>query len=140
MSIQSGATVSVHYTGTLADGTEFDSSRDREPLEFVVGSESVITGFENAVVGRKKGDTVHVVIPAGEAYGEYLDELVMEIPRNQLPDHITPEEGLTLQITTDDGDMDVTIIELTDDTITLDANHPLAGEDLTFDIEIVTVK
>ena len=140
MPVQNGATVSVHYTGTLDDGTVFDSSRDRAPLEFVVGSQSMIAGFEAAVMGREKGDSIHVVIPAAEAYGEYLDALVVDVPRDQLPPSIKPELGMTLQVSTDQGDLDVTLVNMTGESLTLDANHPLAGKALTFDIDIVDVR
>lgn len=138
MSIKNGATVRVHYTGTLDDGTEFDSSRDREPLEFTLGEGMLIPGFEKAVLGMSKvGDAVKVVIPAEEAYGERLEELVISVPRDQVPPHIEPEVGLMLQLMTDGGEMEVAVTEVTEEAVTLDANHPLAGETLTFDIELV---
>lgn len=140
MPVQEGSKVSVHYTGTLADGTEFDSSRDRAPLTFVVGDGSMIAGFDAAVRGHEKGERLRVVIPAIEAYGEHLDDLVVELPRDQLPSHIAPEIGMTLQVGTEQGDLDVTLTALSDETLTLDANHPLAGKDLTFDIEIVDAR
>ncbi|MEG1610244.1 MAG: peptidylprolyl isomerase [Bilophila sp.] len=140
MAIKDGDTVRVHYTGTFSDGEVFDSSREREPLEFTLGDESLISGFEEALIGRAKGDRFTVTIPADEAYGEHLEELLMEVPRSEVPDDITPEVGIMLQIATDDGDMEVQIVEVTDDVVILDANHPLAGEDLTFDIEVVEVK
>ncbi|AAS97041.1 FKBP-type peptidyl-prolyl cis-trans isomerase [Nitratidesulfovibrio vulgaris] len=140
MAIQNGATVRVHYTGTLDDGTEFDSSRDREPLEFTLGEGMLIPGFEKAVLGLSKtGDAVKVVIPAEDAYGERLEELVISVPRDQVPPHIEPEVGLMLQLMTDGGEMEVAVTEVTDEAVTLDANHPLAGETLTFDIELVEV-
>lgn len=140
MAIKDGDTVRVHYTGTFSDGEVFDSSREREPLEFTLGDESLISGFEEALIGRAKGDRFTVTIPADEAYGEHLEELLMEVPRSEVPEDITPEVGVMLQIATDDGDMEVQIVEVTDEIVILDANHPLAGEDLTFDIEVIEVK
>lgn len=140
MAAKNGDTLRVHYTGTLDDGTEFDSSREREPLEFTLGEGSLIPGFEKAVTGKEAGETVKVTIPAEDAYGEHLEELVIEVERGQVPAHITPEVGLMLQLTTEDGEMDVLITEVNDEIITLDANHPLAGENLTFEIEILEVR
>lgn len=140
MAIKDGDTVRVHYTGTFSDGEVFDSSRDREPLEFTIGDESLISGFEDALLGHEKGDRFTVTIPADEAYGEHLDELIMEVPLSEVPEDIKPEVGMMLQIATDDGDMEVQIVDVTDSAVVLDANHPLAGEDLTFDIEVVDVK
>lgn len=140
MAIKDGDTVRVHYTGTFDDGEVFDSSREREPLEFTIGDESLISGFEEALIGHEKGDRFTVTVPCDEAYGERLDELMMEVPLNDVPDNIKPEVGMMLQIATDDGDMEVEIVDITDKVVVLDANHPLAGEDLTFDIEIVDVK
>ncbi|MEG2140380.1 MAG: FKBP-type peptidyl-prolyl cis-trans isomerase, partial [Bilophila sp.] len=122
MAIKDGDTVRVHYTGTFSDGEVFDSSREREPLEFTLGDESLISGFEEALIGRAKGDRFTVTIPADEAYGEHLEELLMEVPRSEVPDDITPEVGIMLQIATDDGDMEVQIVEVTDDVVILDAN------------------
>lgn len=141
MTIKNGDTVLVHYTGTLNDGTEFDSSRDREPLEFTLGEGMLIPGFEKAVLGMTKvGDNVKVTIPAADAYGDRIDELVISVPRDQVPPHIEPEVGLMLQLMTDDGEMEVGITEVTDEAVTLDANHPLAGQDLTFEIELVEIR
>ena len=130
MAVKDGNTVRVHYTGTFSDGEVFDSSREREPLEFTIGDGSLIPGFEDALLGHNAGDRFTVTIPADEAYGEHLEELLMEVP----------EVGMMLQIATDDGDMEVQIVEVNDKVVVLDANHPLAGEDLTFDIEVIDVK
>lgn len=140
MAIKNGDTVRVHYTGTFTDGEVFDSSRDREPLEFVIGEEALISGFEEAVIGHEKGDRFSVTILSEDAYGEHLEDLIMEVPRSEVPQDITPEEGMMLQIATDEGDMEVQIVEVSEDKIILDANHPLAGEDLVFDIEVIDVK
>ena len=139
MALKNGDTVRVHYTGTLDDGTEFDSSRDREPLEFTLGEGMLIPGFEKAVIGLGKGQSVKVTIPAAEAYGEHVEEMIITVPRDQVPPHIEPEVGLMLQLMTDGGEMEVAVTEVTDEAVTLDANHPLAGETLTFDIELVEV-
>lgn len=140
MPIKNGDTVRVHYTGTFTDGEIFDSSRERDPLEFVMGEESLISGFEQALLGHEKGDRFTVIIAPDDAYGDHLEELIMEVPRDELPPDITPEVGMMLQIATDEGDMDVEIVEITDDRLILDANHPLAGEELVFEIEVVDVR
>jgi len=150
MQIKDGCTVCVHYTGTLTDGEVFDSSKNLDPLEFVMGQGMLIPGFESALLGKKVGDKVTAVIPANEAYGEHLEELLMEIPRSELPEHIKPEVGLVLHVSAEipggddepaeDQDMEVMIHKIDGDLITLDANHPLAGQDLTFEIEVVRVK
>ena len=140
MAAKNGDTVLVHYVGTLNDGTEFDSSYDREPLEFVLGSGMLIPGFEKAVTGREEGDKVTTVIPPDDAYGEKNEELIAVVPRTELPDHITPEVGMMLQVGIEDGTMDVTITRVNDKEIEIDGNHPLAGQELTFVIELVKVK
>lgn len=140
MSIQQGSVVTLHYTGTLEDGTEFDSSRGRDPLVFTVGEEMLIPGFENGVLGHDKGDQFKVTVDPEDGYGEYSEELVFEVPLDQVPDHITPETGMVLELTGEEGDMEVTIIDVTETSVLLDANHTLAGETLTFDIEIVDVR
>lgn len=135
MAIKNGDTVRVHYTGTLDDGTVFDSSRDREPLEFTMGEGMLIPGFEAALMGLAAGDTTKTTIQPEDAYGEPNDELILAVAREQVPDHITPEVGLMLQVQTEEGMMDVTITDVTDEQVVLDANHPLAGESLTFEIK-----
>ena len=137
---KSGDTVKVHYTGILEDGTEFDSSSGREPLEFTIGAGNIIPGFEQAVTGMEQGDSKRVVIPAGEAYGDRQDELVQTLPRQDIPDHITLEEGVVLEAESPNGQrMRLTVVDMDDQSVTLDANHPLAGKDLTFDLELVDV-
>lgn len=137
---KSGDTVKVHYKGSLADGTVFDSSEGGEPLEFQLGQEMVIPGFENAIVGMNIGDSKTVNIPADEAYGQYRDDLVLEIEKNQIPSHIQPELGMMLQMQSDQGTVtNVTITQISDNTVTLDANHPLAGKDLIFEIQLVEI-
>lgn len=135
-----GDTVQVHYTGQLADGTVFDSSVEREPLEFTIGSGQVILGFENAVRGMKVGEKKTVTIPADEAYGPRRDEQVAEISRERLPADMTPEVGQQLIMRQADGtEIVVVITEVSDEMVTIDANHPLAGKDLTFEIELVKI-
>lgn len=139
MAIKQGDTVKVHYTGSLADGTVFDSSRDRDPLQFVTGKQMLVPGFEAAVMGREVGETIKVTFPPAEGYGDGDPELIFTVPRSEVPEHITPTVGLQLQLSSDQGDMDVVISAVGDDEIELDANHPLAGKELTFEIEIVEI-
>ena len=140
MSIKKGNVVTLHYTGTLENGTEFDSSRGREPLEFTIGEEMLIPGFENGVLAREKGDRFTLVVNPEDGYGEYSEELVFEVPLEQIPEHIVPETGMVLELTGEEGEMEVTVIDVTETTVLFDANHTLAGEKLTFDIEILNVK
>lgn len=138
---KTGDTVEVHYTGRLDDGTEFDSSRDRDPLRFTIGQGQVIKGFEEAVTGLDEGQSVTNRIPAEEAYGPLREDLVVRAPRSALPENIQPEVGMMLQLQQEGGlPVPVTVTEVTDETVTLDANHPLAGQCLTFDIELVKVE
>lgn len=135
-----GDSVKIHYKGTLEDGSVFDSSEGREPLGFTIGSGQVIPGFEEAVMGMSVGDSKNVTIPADKAYGERKKELVMPIPRTQIPADINPEVGQRLQMSGPNGEpVIVSVAEVTDDAIMLDANPPLAGLDLTFDIEMVAI-
>jgi peptidylprolyl isomerase len=135
-----GDKVRVHYTGTLKDGTVFDSSKGREPLEFTLGEQRVIPGFEQAVRGMAPGDTKKEIIPAEQAYGPRREEMLMEVEREQFPENISPEVGLQLQMTTADGrQVPVKIAAVDESKIRLDANHPLAGEDLVFELELVEI-
>lgn len=136
---QTGNQVKVHYTGRLDSGEVFDSSADRDPLEFTLGQGQLIPGFEAAVTGMQAGDKKTVTIAAQDAYGPRQDDLLFSVERSQLPDHIQPEVGQQLQVNQEGQTAVVTISELTDTTMTLDANHPLAGENLTFDLEVVEV-
>ena len=137
---KSGDTVKIHYTGTLDDGTQFDSSEGRDPLEFALGSGQVIPGFDNAVDGMTVGDNKTVTIPAGEAYGERHDQLVQQVPKDALPGEMEPEVGMQLQSQSPDGQiMNLVIVEVEEETITVDGNHPLAGQALTFAIELVEI-
>lgn len=137
--IEAGKTVKVHYTGTLADGTVFDSSDGRDPISFEIGGGQVIPGFENAIVVMEVGQTDTVHIPCAEAYGEARPEMIGEIPRTELPDDLEPEVDMVLAMHSPEGEMPVRIVEVGDETITLDANHPLAGHDLTFELTLVEV-
>ncbi len=137
---QPGTTVSVHYTGKLSDETVFDSSRDREPLSFEIGAGKVIPGFEESVVGMTPGDTKTIIIESEKAYGPYREDQVVEIEESRLPDDIDPEVGQQLQVQQANGETSVVVIkDVSDGSVVLDANHPLAGEDLTFEIELVSV-
>jgi len=135
-----GDTVKIHYTGRLQDGTVFDSSSDREPLQFNIGSGQVIPGFEEAVNGMKVGEKKTAQIPCDKAYGERDPSMVTVVDRKHVPSEIDPEVGLRLQVGSPSGQLlAVTVIEVSDENITLDANPPLAGEELTFDIELVEI-
>lgn len=137
---KSGDTVAVHYTGTLNDGTQFDSSQGRDPLQFTLGQGQVIAGFDEAVDGMAIGDSKTVNIPAAQAYGPRMDEMVREVPRSDLPDHIEIAMGVQLQASPPGGQPVVlTVIAFDDDSVTLDGNHALAGQDLTFEIELVSI-
>ncbi len=135
-----GDTVKIHYTGRLQDGNIFDSSSGREPLQFNIGGGQVITGFEEAVSGMTVGEKKTAVIPCEKAYGKRDPSLVMVVDRKHVPAEITPEVGLRLQVGGPSGELlAVTVVEVSDENITLDANPPLAGEELTFDIELVEI-
>ena len=139
MPIKNGDTVSVHYVGTFNDGTEFDRSREGSPLKFKVGSGMVIPGFDKAVMGHEVGDKFSVNIPAAEAYGEKQETLLFPVPMEQVPATIKPQVGMMLHVGTDQGELEVTICEVTDTHIVLDANHPMAGKDLNFALEVVSI-
>lgn len=135
-----GDTVRVHYTGTLADGTTFDSSEGRDPLEFTLGSGQVIPGFDIAVADLAVGDTATVNIPAEDAYGERSDEGMQTFPRDAFPPDSAPEVGWAVELSSPEGErVPATVAEVTDESITLDFNHPLAGKDLTFEITLVEI-
>ncbi|MBW3545635.1 MAG: peptidylprolyl isomerase [Bacteroidetes bacterium] len=137
--VQKGDRVRVHYTGRLKDGKVFDSSKGREPLEFEVGAGMMIAGFDKAVNGMDVGEQKTVEIPSGEAYGERREEMVIDVPRQQVPEGITPEVGQQLALNNGGQQVPVVVTEVTDEKVVLDANHPLAGQDLIFDIELVEV-
>jgi peptidylprolyl isomerase len=133
--IKNGNTVLVHYTGKLKDGTKFDSSEGREPLEFKIGTNQVIPGFENGLIGKFKGDKFTINIPVKEAYGEHLPEYVLQVPNSNLPENV--QVGQMLQADSNGQIINVLVKEILDEYSVLDANHSLAGKDLIFDIEIV---
>jgi peptidylprolyl isomerase len=135
-----GDRVRVHYTGTLESGEEFDSSRNREPLEFVIGEGSVIPGFEEGVVDMAIGESKNISILPENGYGQRNHELVAEVMKSEIPGYIKPSPGMRLQIKTPDGGvMDVMVTEVGEDTVTLDGNHPLAGQNLLFDVELIEI-
>lgn len=137
---KSGDTVRIHYTGTLDDGTQFDSSADREPLEFALGGGQVIPGFDGAVDGMSVGESKTVTIAPDDAYGPRHEQLVQQVSRDALPEAMEPAIGMQLQSESPDGQiMNLAVTEVADDTITVDANHPLSGKALTFDIELVEI-
>lgn len=138
---KSGDAVKVHYTGTLNDGTVFDSSEGKDPLAFTLGEGQMIPGFESAVLGMNVGDVKSdVTIPSAEAYGAPREDMVIEVPKTNVPEDINPQVGQQLAVTRPDGQpMPVTVKEIKEDVIILDANHPLAGKDLVFKIELVSI-
>jgi peptidylprolyl isomerase len=138
--VKSGDTVKVHYHGKLTDGSTFDSSEGREPLEFEVGSGMVIAGFDNGVTGMEVGEKKTIEIPVDEAYGAKQDDLLMEFPKTNFPADMVPEVGMQLNMSNGSGqNFPVVIREVKDDVVVLDANHPLSGEDLVFDLELVEI-
>lgn len=138
--IKQGDTVRIHYTGTLQDGKVFDSSEGRDPLEFAVGSGQIIPGLDTALPGMEIGEKKRVEVACEEAYGPINPAMRQDIPREGIPDDIPLEPGTQLQMQTPDGQaLPVTVVDATESTVTLDANHPLAGQDLVFDIEVVSV-
>lgn len=140
MEAKKGDSVKVHYTGKLEDGSVFDSSVSREPLGFTLGDGNMIKGFDAAVYGMVIGDKKTVNIPAAEAYGERRDDMMIEVPLSQVPPSIKPEIGQQLVLQGEGGQpMPVTVVELTEEKIVLDANHDLAGKDLIFEIELVAI-
>ncbi len=138
--VKSGDTVHIHYTGTLTDGTVFDSSDGRDPLAFEVGSGQIIPGLDTAIPGMTIGDKKTVEVPADQAYGAVDPNARQQVPREGIPADIPLEAGTQLQVQTENGQvLPVTVLEVTEEHVTLDANHALAGKDLTFDIELIAV-
>ena len=135
-----GNTVKVHYTGKMESGEVFDTSKDREPLQFTLGGGNIIPGFDKGVMGMETGEKKTITIPPDDAYGPKRDDLVANVNRADFPENITPEIGQQLQMEQPDGTtMNVVITEMSDQKVTLDANHPLAGKTLIFDVELVEV-
>ena len=139
--IKENDTVRVHYTGKLLDGQVFDSSLEREPLEFTMGQGQLIPGFEKGLLDMKVNEKKTVTIPSEEAYGAPRQELVQEVEKSQLPEEIKPEVGMGLVSTSPDGrEMNLVITEVKENSIVVDGNHPLAGKELVFDLEVVEIK
>jgi peptidylprolyl isomerase len=137
---KNGDTVNVHYTGKLKDGTIFDSSADREPLEFTIGEGQIIPGFEQGVVGMEPGETKTVNIPADKAYGLHRKELVLVVDKSRIPAHLKPEVGRQLKLNQPGGQaVPVRVTGVSESKVTVDANQPLAGKDLTFDVQLVEI-
>jgi peptidylprolyl isomerase len=144
-----GDRVKVHYTGRLDDGSVFDSSECQDdecgceqhgPMEFTIGGGEVIPGFDRGVIGLEVGESKTIHIPVDEAYGERIEEMVADVPRGDLPPEIKPEVGAQLEVTQEDGQIfQVLVTDMNDETITIDANHPLAGQALNFDIRLVEI-
>ena len=138
--VKNGDKIKVHYTGKYEDGQVFDSSVDRDPLEVEVGAAQVIRGFEDALVGMEKGEKKMVTIPPEQGYGQYDPALLIEIPNSNIPENMTPEVGMKLRLTDDKGkSVLVVVTEIGENSIKLDANHPLAGKVLVFDLELVNI-
>ena len=135
-----GDTVTVEYTGKLDDGTVFDTSEDRDPISFTIGEEEVIPGFEEAVVGMEAGDSKSATLPPDQAYGPRSDEMVFTVPRTELPEDLDPEVGDRLEVQSRQGQtFPAVVAEIEGEQVTIDANHPLAGEELTFEIELKSI-
>ncbi len=140
MTAKANDKVKVHYKGTLSDGEVFDSSEGKDPLEFTIGAGQVIPGFDKGVIGMEAEESKTINIPAAEAYGERKEELVQQVPKDQLPPEINPEVGLQLVSQTPDGQkIPLIVTDVKDDSITVDANHPLADKDLTFEVTLVSI-
>jgi peptidylprolyl isomerase len=138
--VAKGDTIQVHYHGTLTNGEVFDSSNGRAPLEFEVGSGMVIPGFDNGVLEMKVGDKKTIHIPFLEAYGPKQAEMIVEFPKTQFPPDLNPEVGMALTMNNGQGQQfQVNVVEVKEEVVVLDANHPLAGQDLTFDLELVSM-
>ena len=140
MTVKTDDSVKVHYKGTLSNGEVFDSSEGREPLEFKLGAGQIIPGLEKGIIGMQAEETKKINVPAAEAYGEHKEELIQEVPRAHLPEEIKPEVGLRLVSKSQDGqEIPLVVTDVKEDKITVDANHPLAGQDLTFEVTIVSI-
>ena len=140
MAIQNNDNISVHYTGTFEDGEVFDSSRERGPLSFEVGAGQMIKGFDDAVVGMDVGESKQITLAPEDAYGHRNEEMLVELPTTSFPEDMELEMGLQLQLTNQNGQpVPATVVQIGDENITMDVNHPMAGKTLVFDIEIVEV-
>lgn len=137
--VETGKVVAVHYTGKLSDGEMFDTSEGREPLKFQVGSGQIIPGFEKAIMGKNIGEKVTVNIPADEAYGQIREDLIVSVPKTQMPGEV--QVGQPLQAQGDNGQtINVVVKEINEENVLIDGNHPLAGKELVFDIEVVEIE
>ena len=137
---QDGDTVRVHYTGKLEDGTIFDSSEGKVPLEFTIGQQQVIPGFETAIIGMIPGEVKEEMIPMDQAYGERNDDMVLKVGHDDFPENVKPELGGTLNLRVSEEQLiPVSVIDISDNAVILDANHPLAGMDLVFNLELVEI-
>jgi FKBP-type peptidyl-prolyl cis-trans isomerase 2 len=140
MTAKANDKVKVQYKGTLSNGEVFDSSEGKDPLEFTLGAGQVIPGFEKEIIGMQAEESKTINISAAEAYGEWNEELIQQIPKAQLPPEINPEVGLQLVSQTPDGQkIPLVVTEVKEDSIMVDANHPLAGEDLTFEVTLISI-
>ncbi len=138
--VKNGDIVRVHYHGKLTDGTTFDSSEGRDPLEFTVGNGQVIKGFDDALLDMKIGDKKSVNIPVDQAYGERNNDMMMEYPKAEFPEDMNPQPGMEIHMSDNMGNVfPVVIAEVKEEMVLLDANHPLSGKDLVFDIELVSI-
>jgi peptidylprolyl isomerase len=137
--VRDGQTATVHYKGMLDDGSVFDSSEGRQPLTFQVGSGQVVPGFENAIRDMEVGETRTVEIGRDDAYGEVREEMIGVIPKDRFPDDAEPEPGMVFEMHTDEGTLPIEVVDVSDEGVTVDGNHPLAGEDLTFEITLLKV-
>jgi len=139
-SAKSGDTVQIHYTGKLADGTPFESSEGRDPVAFTIGEGRVLPALEQAVDGMTVGDAQTVTVDQGEAFGPHREELVQTVERERVPEEVELEKGTRLTATDSEGNkVALTVVDFDDSTVTLDANHPLAGQDLTFEVRLVSI-
>lgn len=138
--VKKGDKVKIHYIGRVKDGNVFDSSLEREPIEFETGSGCVIAGVDKGVLGMKPGEKKEVTVPPQEGYGEYEQKLLIDVPTEKMPQDIKPEVGMQLQMVNNMGQpLPVLVTEVNDESVKLDANHPLAGKDLVFNIELVEI-
>ena len=137
--VKQGDKIRVHYTGRLEDGSEFDRSASDQPLEITVGENSVIEGFEQAVLGMTVGERKTVTIPPDQGYGPRRDEMMQEIDRSTIPEELELKLGARMEASGEETMLTLTVVEIGEKTVTLDANHPLAGKDLTFEIELLAI-